>query len=153
MALGGGGIVTLIIVLAIVLLGGNLGGGGGLGGLGDLAGETAGTAAPGGLSSTASKGPTERAREAASSSGSSTACRTTGRKPYGTGACHDALLRRSVSTACGATSSAVGPFYARPTVVYIDLGFFDELGPSAARRPRSRGPTCSPMSTATMSRT
>jgi len=47
MALGGGGIVTIIIVLAVLLLGGNLGGSGGdLGGLGDLAGQTAGTGAP-----------------------------------------------------------------------------------------------------------
>src|SRR5688500_15906008 len=42
---GGGGIVTLIIIVAIVLLGGNPLGGG-QGGLGDLAGQSAGSGPP-----------------------------------------------------------------------------------------------------------
>ena len=38
------------------------------------------------------------------------------------------LFRGSVASACGATSSAVGPFYCpRDNKVYIDLRFFDEL--------------------------
>jgi predicted metalloprotease len=38
------------------------------------------------------------------------------------------LFRRAVDSACGATSSAVGPFYCPlDRKVYIDLGFYDEL--------------------------
>ena len=116
MALGGGGIVTLIIVLAIVLLGGNLGGGGGLGGLGDLAGETAGTAAPGTTLEHCQRGADANEHEDCSKALRNYEPATT------------RFFDGSVSTACGAASSAVGPFYCpADRHVYIDLGFFDEL--------------------------
>ena len=129
MALGGGGIVTILIVLAVVLLGGNLGGGGGLGGLGDLAGQSAGTAAPGATLDHCQSGQDANEHEDCFLLGVvnsvqdywSTAFR--GYEPATT-----RFFDGSISTACGAATSAVGPFYCPgDRHVYIDLGFFDEL--------------------------
>jgi predicted metalloprotease len=128
MALGGGGIVTLLIVLAIVLLGGNPLGGG-TGGLGDLAGQSIGTQEP---------------------AATLEHCQTTddaienedcwvltivnsvqdywGRTFRGYEPARTNLFDGAVSTGCGNASSAVGPFYCpNDRMVYIDLGFFDEL--------------------------
>jgi uncharacterized protein len=129
MALGGGGIVTLIIVLAIVLLGGNLGGGGGLGGLGDLAGETAGTAAPGATLEHCQRGADANEHEDCFVLGVVNSVQDYWSKALRN---YEPATTRffdgSVSTACGAASSAVGPFYCpADRHVYIDLGFFDEL--------------------------
>lgn len=130
MALGGGGIVTIIIVLAVLLLGGNLGGGGGdLGGLGDLAGETAGTAAPGATLEHCQTGADANEHED---------CRilavVNSVQAYWTKALRGYEPARTrffdgaVATACGNASSAMGPFYCPPDrYVYIDLGFFDQL--------------------------
>jgi predicted metalloprotease len=129
MALGGGGLVSLLIVLAVVLLGGNLGGGGGLGGLGDLAGQTAGTGAPASTLEHCQTGEDANQYED---------CRilavVNSVQAYWSKALRNyepartRFFEGSVQTACGAASSAVGPFYCPPDrYVYIDLGFFDEL--------------------------
>jgi len=128
-ALGGGGIVTLVIVLAIVLLGGNPLGDGGLGGLGDLAGQTAGTGAPAATLEHCQTGEDANQHED---------CRilavVNSVQVYWTKALRNYEPARTrffdgaVSTACGSASSAVGPFYCpADRYVYIDLGFFDEL--------------------------
>ena len=128
-ALGGGGIVTLVIVLAIVLLGGNPLGDGGLGGLGDLAGQTAGTGAPAATLEHCQTGEDANVHED---------CRilavVNSVQVYWTKALRNYEPARTrffdgaVSTACGSASSAVGPFYCpADRYVYIDLGFFDEL--------------------------
>ncbi len=129
MALGGGGIVTIIIVLAVLLLGGNLGGGGGLGGLGDLAGQTAGTGAPSSTLDHCQTGADANQYED---------CRilavVNSVQKYWTSALRGYERARTrfftggVSTACGTASSAVGPFYCPgDRYVYIDLDFFDQL--------------------------
>jgi uncharacterized protein len=128
MALGGGGIVTLIIVVAIVLLGGNpLGGGSG--GLGDLAGQSIGTQEPAATLDHCQT--TDDALEhedcfvlAIVNSVQAHWTRTLrGYDPAQT-----VLFDGGVSTACGNASSAVGPFYCpADRMVYIDLGFFEEL--------------------------
>jgi predicted metalloprotease len=130
MALGGGGIVSILIVLAVLLLGGNLGGdGGGLGGLGDLAGQTAGTGAPASTLEHCQRGADANEYED---------CRilavVNSVQKYWTSAlrgyepARTRFFTGAVSTACGNASSAVGPFYCpADRYVYIDLGFFDEL--------------------------
>ena len=156
MALGGGGILTIIVVLAVILLGGNLGGGGGLGGLDDLAGQTAGTGAPASTLEHCQTGADANEYED---------CRilavvnsvqkywTTAFRGYEPA--RTRFFDGAVSTACGTASSSVGPFYCPPDrYVYIDLGFFDELesfgGSSRAARagvrarPRVRPPRAEP---------
>jgi predicted metalloprotease len=129
MALGGGGIVSIIIVLAVLLLGGNLGGGGGLGGLGDLAGQTAGTGTPASTLEHCQTGADANEYED---------CRilavVNSVQKYWTSAfrgyepARTRFFTGAVSTDCGNASSAVGPFYCpADRYVYIDLGFFDEL--------------------------
>jgi predicted metalloprotease len=129
MALGGGGIVTLLIVLAVVLLGGNLGGGGGLGPLGDLAGQTVSTGAPAETLDHCERGADANEHEdcfilgVVNSVQAYWAKALRGYEPAST-----RFFDGTVSTACGAASSAVGPFYCpADRHVYIDLGFFDEL--------------------------
>jgi uncharacterized protein len=129
MALGGGGIITIIIVLAVVLLGGNLGGGGGLGGLGDLAGQTAGTGTPAATLEHCQTGADANEHEdcrllaVVNSVQAYWSKALRGYEPART-----RFFTGSVSTACGGASSAVGPFYCpADRYVYIDLGFFDQL--------------------------
>ena len=125
---GGGGIVTLIIVVAIVLLGGNPLGGG-TGGLGDLAGQSAGTRPPASTLEHCQTGQDANEHED---------CRilavVNSVQEHWQGAfrgyepAQTIFFEGGVSTACGNASSAVGPFYCpADRMVYIDLGFFDEL--------------------------
>ncbi|HZN21165.1 MAG TPA: neutral zinc metallopeptidase [Gaiellaceae bacterium] len=130
MALGGGGIVTVLIVLAVVLLGGNLGGGGGgLGGLGDLAGQSAGTAAPGTTLDHCQSGQDANEHEDCFVLGVVNSVQGYWSKALRN---YEPATTRffdgSISTGCGTASSAVGPFYCpADRHVYIDLGFFDQL--------------------------
>jgi uncharacterized protein len=129
MALGGGGIVTLIIVLAIVLLGGNPLGGD-LGGLGDLAGQTAGTGPPAATlehcQTTDDANQYEDCRILAFINSIQAYWTERGLRNYEPA--RTIFFEGGVSTACGNASSAVGPFYCPlDRQVYIDLGFFDEL--------------------------
>jgi len=129
MALGGGSIVTLIIVLAIVLLGGNPLGGD-LGGLGDLAGQTAGTGSPAATLEHCQTGEDanryEDCRILAVVNSVQAYWTERGLRDYEPA--RTIFFEGGVSTACGNATSAVGPFYCpADRQVYIDLGFFDEL--------------------------
>jgi hypothetical protein len=121
--------VTVLVVLAVLLLGGNLGGGDGLGGLGDLAGQTAGTGSPASTLEHCQTGADANEHED---------CRilavVNSVQAYWTKALRNYDPARTrffdggVSTACGNATSAVGPFYCpADRYVYIDLGFFDQL--------------------------
>ena len=138
----GGGAAGLIVIVLVVLLGGNLagggGGGGGAAGLDELLGRSVGAgegAASGGGDLAAECRTGEDANERED-------CRIVGFvnsiQAYWT----DVFARQgdryqpadtrffsgSVETACGAATSAVGPFYCpADQYIYIDLGFFDEL--------------------------
>jgi hypothetical protein len=121
--LGGGGGIVGLIILAILAFSGGLGGGGsGGGGLGiqggddDLAAEC----------------------ETGIDANQNRDCRIVGVvnsvQEYWTGAiegyrpAQTVFFEGQVSTGCGVASSAVGPFYCPPDeMVYIDLGFYDEL--------------------------
>jgi len=129
MALGGGGIVTLLIVLAIVFLGGNPLGDG-TGGLGDLAGQTAGTGPPAATLDHCQTGADanehEDCRILAVVNSVQEYWTERGLRNYQPA--RTIFFDGGVSTGCGNASSAVGPFYCpADRQVYIDLGFFDEL--------------------------
>jgi predicted metalloprotease len=128
-ALGGGSIVTLIVILAIVLLGGNPLGDGGLGGLTDLAGQSAGTQPP-----AATLEHCQTAEDANEHEDCRILAIVNSVQEYWTKTLRNydpaqtIFFEGGVSTGCGNASSAVGPFYCPPDrKVYIDLGFFDEL--------------------------
>jgi predicted metalloprotease len=127
----GGGLGTIVIIALVLLMGGNLGdivGGGGLG------------AAP------AQEGPvsSELATECQTGADANERqdCRIVGTVNSLDAYWSDAfaasgqeyarpkttLFSDAVDTACGAASSAVGPFYCPvDQTIYLDLGFYDEL--------------------------
>ena len=128
-ALGGGSIVTLIIVIAIVLLGGNPLGDG-TGGLGDLAGETAGTGPPAATlehcQTTEDADQYEDCRILAFINSIQEYWTQRGLRNYDPA--RTIFFDGAVSTGCGNATSAVGPFYCPlDRQVYIDLGFFEQL--------------------------
>jgi hypothetical protein len=123
-ALGGGGIVGIIIFLAIVLLSG-----GETGGLGGLAGETAGTAAPSATISECQTGQDANEREDCRILGVVNSVQAYWGSAFrGYEPAKTRFFEDLTSSGCGQASSAVGPFYCpSDRRVYIDLGFFDEL--------------------------
>ncbi|HEU5263539.1 MAG TPA: neutral zinc metallopeptidase, partial [Gaiellaceae bacterium] len=127
-ALGGGGIVGIIVLLAIVLLGGNPLGGE-TGGLGGLAGETAGTGAPSATISECRTGRDANEREDCRILGVVNSVQAYWGSAFrGYEPAKTRFFEDFTSSGCGQASSAVGPFYCpRDLRVYIDLGFFDEL--------------------------
>jgi hypothetical protein len=124
---GGGGVIAIIVVLAFVLLGG----GGGLGDLGSLTGQTVGpTGQPSGeLAQECRTGADANEREDCRIVAVINSVQTywdralRGYEPTKT-----RFFDGGINTACGAASSATGPFYCpSDRFVYIDLGFFDQL--------------------------
>ena len=135
LALGGGagglGIVGVLIFLAITLLSGN---GGGLGQLGALNDEAIGQGnTPSEIRQDCRTGEDANTRED---------CRIVGVvndvQKFWVGVFRNSsrtyqpvntvFFTGSVDTGCGAASSAVGPFYCpEDKLVYIDLGFFDDV--------------------------
>jgi predicted metalloprotease len=133
-AVGGGGlgVVGLIVTLLLVLTGG-----GGLGDLGALSGETVGARGAPSNSDLAAECQT------GADANASEECRIVAvvnsvqtywggefeRQSWGTYEPSDTVFfTGGVNTACGAASSAAGPFYCPgDRLVYIDLGFFGEL--------------------------
>jgi predicted metalloprotease len=135
LAVGGGGIGSLILLVVVVLAGGFLNGGGtGDSGLGALVGQSLGD--PGGTSDLTTEcktGADANQRED---------CRVVGfvdsvqaywqgefaRSDQRYTMAITELYQGSVDTGCGVADSAVGPFYCPvDRVVYLDVGFFDEL--------------------------
>jgi len=135
LALGGGagglGIVGVLVFLAITLLSGN---GGGLGQLGALNDEAIGQgSAPSEIRQDCRTGEDANTRDD---------CRIVGVvndvQTFWAGVFRNSnrtyqpvntvFFTGSVDTGCGAASSAVGPFYCpEDKLVYIDLGFFDDV--------------------------
>ena len=128
-ALGGGaGLVLLIIIVAITLLGGNPFGDG-TGGLGDLAGQSAGTQPPAATLEHCQTGEDanryEDCRILAVVNSVQSYWETAVRN-YDVA--QTIFFEDAVNTQCGNATSAVGPFYCPlDRKIYIDLGFFQEL--------------------------
>jgi predicted metalloprotease len=131
MAVGGGGLIGIIVTLILVFTGG----GGGLGSLAGLEGEVVGTPQAGG-------GEVETECQVSDTAEQRDDCRLlaviNSIQAYWTGAFQGSnpgyeavdtvFFDGEVNTACGAATSAVGPFYCPgDRLVYIDLGFFDTL--------------------------
>jgi uncharacterized protein len=125
---GGGGLVLLIVIVAIMLLGGNPFGDG-TGGLGDLAGQSAGTQPPAATLEHCQTGEDanryEDCRILAVVNSVQSYWETAVRNYDPT---QTIFFEDAVSTQCGNATSAVGPFYCPlDRKIYIDLGFFQEL--------------------------
>ncbi|MEX1021701.1 MAG: neutral zinc metallopeptidase [Dehalococcoidia bacterium] len=125
---GGGGIVTVLIVLAVMFLGG-----GDLGGLTGTGGGADGSAPGATLAEDCQTGQDANERQD---------CRIVAvvnsvqqwwdgefeRRGAGYQFAVTELFTQGTTTACGAASSAVGPFYCpADRTIYIDLGFYEQL--------------------------
>jgi predicted metalloprotease len=132
LALGGGGlgVVGIVIYLLVTLLGG----GSALGQLAPLDGQQVGRGdTPGEVSSACRTGADANQREdcrvvvvvnSVQKFWAGVFERSNRRYPY----VDTVFFTDQVDTGCGVASSQVGPFYCpRDQLVYIDLGFFDEL--------------------------
>lgn len=126
-AIGGGGLGVVGAIIALVL---TLSGGGGLGSLGALEDQSVGAGAPSGeLANDCQTGADANAKDD---------CRIVGyvnsiQQYWGSALTRYEPARTvffdgAVDTGCGSASSEVGPFYCpSDDLVYIDLGFFDDL--------------------------
>jgi predicted metalloprotease len=132
LALGGGGIGVgaLVVYLLISLLSG---GGGGLGQLGQLDNQRVGQGTPNDLSQECRTGQDANQREdcrivAVVNSVQKFWSGVFERSGKQYQVVDTVFFTDQVNTGCGAADSAVGPFYCpRDKLVYIDLGFFDDL--------------------------
>ncbi len=130
---GGGGTIGLIVLLISLFFGGGLGGGS-TPAPGDLSGLNGQTAGSGGTSlSQCQTGADANAREDCRVVGyvnsiqawwkSDFATRGRGYQPVDT-----VFFTNQIDTGCGTATSQVGPFYcSQDQLVYIDLGFFQQL--------------------------
>ncbi len=133
-ALGGGGGIVGVIVLLVVLFAG--------GGLGDLGGLTGGGGA--GLTETGNVAGSDLSKECQTGEDANERqdCRIVAvvnsvqefwdeefeRRSAGYQFAVTEIFTGQTNTACGAASSAVGPFYCPPSQsVYLDLSFFEQL--------------------------
>lgn len=123
---GGIGVIGLIVFVLYAVLGG---GGEGLGPLGNLDGQSVSTGPPSSLGADCRTGQDANTRQD---------CRIVADvnsiQKYWAGAldgyrpANTVFFTDSVQTGCGAASSQVGPFYCpADALIYIDLGFFDDL--------------------------
>jgi uncharacterized protein len=128
-AVGGAGIAGLILLLLNVFLGG----GGGGGGLGDVISQLPGAvppAQPGQAGPAGAPPPSEEAAfvEFLTEDVQAVWAEEFARADRQYTPARVNLFTAQVDTACGAATSAVGPFYCpADQEVYIDLDFFDEL--------------------------
>lgn len=126
LAMGGGGLglVGLVVYILIQLVAG-----GGSGPLSGLDGSTVAQAPPGQVVSSCATGSDANAREDCS-----IVADVNSIQKYWTGALPNYTIAKTVfftgstNTGCGLASTDVGPFYCpADAMIYIDLGFFDEL--------------------------
>src|SRR5262245_50048085 len=134
---GGGGVIGIIVLLAFLFLSG----GGGLGDLGSLAGQTVGpTGQPSEeIAQDCRTGADANEREDCRIVAVVNSVQTYwSRALRGYEPTKTLFFDGGIQTACGPASSATGPFYCpRDRLVYIDLGFFDQLQSELGAR---RGP-------------
>jgi predicted metalloprotease len=120
LAVGGGGIGTLIVVILLLLNGGVDMGGNGSGAAGDI---------PSDLAANCRTGADANQREDCQVLGFINSIQSYWEQAMPSYEKTDTVFfTGQVQTGCGTATSAVGPFYCpADKLVYIDLGFFDEL--------------------------
>jgi uncharacterized protein len=125
----GGGLGTIVIIALVLLMGGNLG---------DILGGGLGAAPPEGpvsseVAAECETGADANERQDCRVVGTVNSLRAYWSEAFAAAdqqfqAPETVLFSDAVNTACGAASSAVGPFYCPvDQAIYIDLGFFDQL--------------------------